>query len=197
MSYCMVIDLKRCVGCNACATMCKQENGTPPGVTRSKVMKKEFGTYPSVRKLSLPMLCMHCEDPSCVNVCPTGATEKREDGIVTVDKEVCIGCRACMTACPYGARYFRESEEGYFGQELTPFEAVKYVDQPKGVIDKCDFCLESRLSKGLSEPACVQTCIAKARFFGKKEDLEELIQSRKGYQLRPELGTNPSVYYLP
>lgn len=196
MSYCMVIDLKRCVGCSACATMCKQENGTPPGITRSKVMKKESGKYPHVRRISLPMLCMHCEDPACVHVCPSGATQKREDGIVTVDKNICIGCRACMIACPYGARYFRESEEGYFGSVLTPFEKEKYVNMPKGVIDKCDFCVESRLAKGL-EPACVQTCITKARIFGKKEDLQEVIRRRSGFQLRPELGTDPSVYYLP
>ena len=196
MSYCMVIDLKRCVGCHACSTTCKAENGTPPGNTRAKVMKKEIGKYPDVRRVSIPMLCMHCEDAACVTVCPTGATERREDGIVSLDKEKCIGCRACITACPYGARYFRNSELGYFGKELTPYEEVKYQNKPKGVVDKCDFCLESRLTQGL-EPACVQSCITKARIFGKKEEVQELILQRKGYQLRPDLGTNPSVYYLP
>lgn len=196
MGYGMVIDLKRCVGCGACVTMCKMEHGTPPGVTRSKIMKKEFGEYPDTRRLTLPMLCMHCEDAACVKVCPTGATVKKENGIVTVDKNKCVGCRACMTACPYGARYFRESEEGYFGTELTPFEALKYPDMPKGVVDKCDFCEKTRLANGL-EPACVQTCIVQARTFGKKEDLQGLINRRKGYQLRPDLGTEPSVYYLP
>jgi molybdopterin-containing oxidoreductase family iron-sulfur binding subunit len=192
----MVIDLKRCVGCHACSTTCKAENGTPPGNTRAKVMKKEIGKYPDVRRVSIPMLCMHCEDAACVTVCPTGATERREDGIVSLDKEKCIGCRACITACPYGARYFRNSELGYFGKELTPYEEVKYQNKPKGVVDKCDFCLESRLTQGL-EPACVQSCITKARIFGKKEEVQELILQRKGYQLRPDLGTNPSVYYLP
>lgn len=130
-----------------------------------------------------------------MKVCPTGATVKNEDGIVTVDKNVCIGCRACMTACPYEARYFKEHLEGYFGHKLTPFEEVKYTAQPKGVIDKCDFC-QSRLQKGL-KPACVTNCIANARYFGTKEEMADLIHRRSGYQLRPELGTNPSIYYLP
>jgi molybdopterin-containing oxidoreductase family iron-sulfur binding subunit len=192
----MVIDLKRCVGCGACATMCKQENGTPPGVMRSKVMKKETGEFPNVTRLSLPMLCMHCENPPCVKVCPTGATSQREDGIVLVDKDICVGCRACMTACPYSARYFRADENGYFGEQLTPYESLKYEAMPRGVIDKCTFCAENRLEQGL-EPACVQTCITQSRHFGTKEELAELIRRRKGYQLRPELGTDPSIYYLP
>lgn len=197
MSYAFVIDLKKCVGCNACTTICKAENGTPPNVTRAKIMRKEVGTYPNVRRLSVPVLCMQCEDPPCVKACPTGATVKdAASGVVTINKETCVGCRACMLACPYGARYYRENEDGYFGKELTPFEKVKYAEQPAGVVDKCDFCLENRVKKGL-EPACVQNCIAKARHFGPREEMERMIIERNGYQLRPELGTNPSVYYLP
>ena len=196
MPYGMVIDLKRCVGCNACTTICKAEHGTPPRVTRAKVMRKEVGQYPNVRRLSLPMLCMHCEDPPCVKACPSGATKRDEKtGVVTADKNVCVGCRACVMACPYGARYYREDDEGYFGG-LTPYEKVKYAQMPSGVVDKCDFCVETRLSKG-QQPACVQNCITQARHFGEKDVLERMVIERNGYQLRPELGTKPSIYYLP
>jgi molybdopterin-containing oxidoreductase family iron-sulfur binding subunit len=194
MGYFMVIDLQKCVGCNACTIACKAENGTPPGVTRCKVMKKEDGVYPNTRRRSLPMLCMQCENPACVKVCPSGATSQDADGVVTVDKEICIGCRACATACPYSARYFRGDSIGYFGETLSPFEEVKYKDMPIGVIDKCDFCKSRRLD-GL-EPACVETCITACRQFGTKEEMEELIVKRHGEQLRTDLGTNPSVYYL-
>ena len=106
MAYGMLIDLKKCVGCHACATACKGAHGTPPGVTRSRVERSFEGTYPDVRKTILPVLCNHCENAPCVEACPSGATTKREDGIVVIDKEVCIGCKACVSACPYGTRYF-------------------------------------------------------------------------------------------
>lgn len=198
MNYIMVIDLKRCVGCNACATICKAENGTRPGVMRSKVMRKEIGKYPDVRRISVPLLCMQCDNPPCVDVCPTGATYKREeDGIVVIDKNICVGCLACITACPYGARYNTTSTLGYFGDVLTPYEEVKYADMPVGVTDKCDFCLSSgRLERG-EKPACVENCISGARFFGTREEMADLIAERKGFQLRSELGLDPKVYYLP
>ena len=116
MAYGMLIDLKKCVGCHACAVACKEAHGTPPGITRSHVKREFEGEYPDATMHIVPMLCMHCENPPCVEACPTeGATYKREDGIVVVDKEKCIGCKSCIMACPYGARYYRENEDGYFG----------------------------------------------------------------------------------
>src|SRR5512140_944351 len=104
--YAMVVDLSRCTGCHACAMACKAENGTPPGVWWSKVLPTEIGKYPAASMDFLPVLCMHCDNPPCVDVCPTGASYKRSDGIVMVNYDACIGCKYCETACPYGARSF-------------------------------------------------------------------------------------------
>jgi len=200
MRYGMVIDLKKCIGCYGCHIACKSENCTPPGILWSRVLQYEWGKYPSIRRISLPVLCMHCADPPCEKVCPTGATARRPDGIVTLDSMKCIGCMSCVIACPYRARSLHAKEAEYFpGQGLTPYEMVGYQKHPTGVVEKCDFCL-SRLEQGL-EPACVVGCMAKARYFGDLDDhyseVSQLIRNRGGFQIYPELGTDPSVYYLP
>ena len=100
------------------------------------------GTYPDVRKTAYPMLCMHCETAPCVEVCPQDATYKREDGIVVIDKDKCIGCGSCQTVCPYDARHLAASEDGYFGSELSEYEAVMYETMPPMTMDKCTFCAE-------------------------------------------------------
>ncbi len=198
----MVIDLKKCAGCYACVAACKAEHATPPGVFWCRVVKQESGTYPRVRRVPLPLQCMHCADPPCEKVCPTGATEQRTDGIVFVDYAKCMGCRACMIACPYQARYFLAELRPYYGgQGLTPYEAFGYVANGyvQGTVTKCNFCLE-RLEAG-NEPACVANCPGRARYFGDLGDPESdpsrLIRDRRGFQLHPEFGTDPSVYYLP
>ena len=197
--YGMVIDLKRCVGCHACSISCKVAHGTSFGIFWNRVYEIEEGKYPSVRRYSLPRLCMHCENAPCVEVCPTGASSRRADGIVLVDQEKCVGCKYCMVACPYGARYLNEKAEGYFSRELTPYEEQAYKQHRVGVVQKCNFCAE-RLEIG-KQPACVATCIGKARYFGDLDNpdsqVARLIRDKHGFQLQKELGTNPSVYYLP
>jgi len=197
--YGMVIDLKKCIGCYACAVACKAENATPPDVLWCRVIKQESGTYPLVRRISVPLQCMHCGKPACLPVCPTGATYKRADGIVDIDRDKCVGCRACMMACPYQARFFQEGNETYFPGGVTPYEARGYGRHQAGTVSKCNFCLP-RLEQGL-EPACVANCIARARIFGDLDDpqseVSRTIRERGGGQLYAELGTDPSIYYLP
>jgi tetrathionate reductase subunit B len=176
--YGMLIDARRCNGVHACSVACKAENGVPLGQTRSWVEYIEKGTYPNVTRSFLPRLCNHCEKPSCVSVCPTGATWKRkEDGIVVVDDDICIGCKYCVHACPYDARY------------LNPIT---------GTVDKCDFCIH-RVSQEL-EPACVEACPSGARIFGDLNDPESEISKRIALNpvtvLRPEKGTEPNVFYI-
>ena len=197
MTYGMLIDLKKCIGCHACAVACKEAHGTPPAVTRAHVQKEYEGAYPNTVMNIVPMLCMHCENPPCVEACAVeGATYKRDDGIVVVDKEKCIGCKACIAACPYGARYYCESEQGYFG-DLNEYEEVMYAAMPQGTVDKCTFCAE-RIDAGGNQPqACVAACVAGARVFGDLDTLKKQAEEGDGYQLLPDEGTNPSVWYLP
>jgi len=199
MHYGMVIDLKRCIGCYACVAACRAENATTTGIMYSRVQRLEFGKFPAVKRMALPLLCMHCEDPPCKDVCPTGATKQRADGIVWIDKDLCIGCRYCMLACPYSARYFYDKETPYFENGKTPFEEEGYARHTVGTVEKCDFC-SARVDQGL-EPACVANCITKARIFGDLDnpvsDVARLVRDKGAAVLNPEAGCNPSVFYLP
>ncbi len=195
----MVIDLDRCVGCHSCTVACRQENRTPPGVRWTRVVQVDEGRYPKVRRTFIPRSCMHCSNPSCVPVCPTGASFKRSDGLVLVDQSHCIGCKACVVACPYEARHFVERTQGYFPGQVTPYEQAGPEGQhEQGTVEKCTFCVH-RLEVGL-QPACVDTCPAGARHFGDLEDPESevyrLARDPRAAQPSPEWGTDPSVYYL-
>lgn len=196
----MVIDLKRCVGCQACTMACKAENGTPPDVFFTRVLEDEVGTFPQTARQFVPVLCNHCRNAPCVEVCPTGASYRTAEGIVLVDKDVCVGCRACYVACPYNNRFYVDHgalETGYFG-ELTAYERQAYAAFEPGTVIKCTFC-QHRLQQGL-QPACVTTCPTEARVFGDLDDptskVNGLIRQRRGYQPLAELGTDPSVFYL-
>lgn len=199
--YGMVIDLEVCVGCHACTIACKAANGTPPGVHFASVMEHEVGEYPNARREFLPVLCNHCDDAPCVDVCPTGASYQRADGIVGVKHDICIGCRACDTACPYGHRHYIEPgllQRGYFDGDLTTYEKVKYGRWSEGTVAKCDFCMQ-RTDKGL-QPACVTTCPPVARHFGDLSDpdsnVNRLLRERDSFVLLPDGGTKPRVQYL-
>ncbi|MCZ7562907.1 MAG: 4Fe-4S dicluster domain-containing protein [Burkholderiales bacterium] len=195
----MVIDLKRCMACYGCQMSCKAEHGTPPGVFFARVLKREEGHYPTPRMLFLPVLCNHCSDAPCVSACPTGASHYAEHGIVDIDKDKCVGCRACMMACPYNNRYFHDERRYYFGEAgPTPYEEICSDRHPEGVVMKCNFC-RHRLAEG-KDPACVANCAAKARTIGDLDDpnstVSRLIKERGGFTLHPEAGTGPNVYYL-
>jgi molybdopterin-containing oxidoreductase family iron-sulfur binding subunit len=197
----MVIDLKTCVGCQACTAACKSTNGTPPDIFFAQVHEREVGEYPNARREFLPVLCNHCEDAPCVEVCPTGASFQRDDGIVAVKSDICIGCRSCDVSCPYGHRHYVAPgllDEGYFKDGLTPYEEVKYQRWTESTVIKCDFCMD-RVDQGL-EPACVNTCPPGARIFGDLSDpqseVSKLLAQRESYTLLPEAGTKPCVHYL-
>ncbi len=197
----MVIDLRRCIGCNACTLACKQENGTPEGIHYARVVTQEVGVYPRTKRTFLPVLCNHCADAPCAEACPTGATYIRPDGIVMVDHKKCIGCRACNVACPYMNRHFVERgllKHGYSSDGISPFEVLKFAEFEEGTNVKCTLCAH-RVDEGL-EPACVVTCPTDARIFGDWDEengkLQRLVRERNGWALLPEYDTKPSVYYL-
>lgn len=206
----MVIDLRKCTGCQACNISCIAENQLPPGVVYRPVIDEEIGTYPNVTIRSIPRPCMQCENPPCVPVCPVNATWRAADGIVDIDYDQCIGCRYCMTACPYHARTF---DFGYRYTEGTP-EVQPYEEQsnfeygkrwsragqssPIGNVRKCHFC-RHKLEAGML-PSCVTTCIGYATYFGDANDPESLVAGlmnrANAFRLKEEAGTAPRVYYL-
>ena len=176
----LVIDLDRCIGCKGCEVACKQENDVNLGVNFTKVLTVgPTGTFPDLEMYFLPTFCQQCEKPECVRVCPTGASFKREDGIVLINKEKCIGCRYCMMACPYGVRSFNTE---------------------KNVVEKCTTCVQ--LQAVGEKPACVKNCSAKARFFGDMNDPNSDVSrvlrdaGSDAVHALPDVGNHPTVRYI-
>lgn len=174
----MVVDLRKCIGCQACTVACIMENDVPEDAFRTHVSVYELvkdGQDPAM--VMLPRLCNHCDDPPCVPVCPVEATFKAENGEVLVDASRCVGCAYCVQACPYDARFINHETQ---------------------TADKCTFCFH-RTQAGLL-PACVETCVGGARNFGDLNDPESevarMLRENEVSVLRPEMHTNPNVYYI-
>ncbi len=200
MEWGYIVDTTRCIGCGACVRACKMENGVPDSYYRTWVERYEIGEdeevqvdspdgainsfhprakqdVPPAKAFFVPKICNHCRNSACTQVCPTCASYHSPDGVVLIDRKRCVGCGYCVQACPYGCRY---------------------ISHPPGTADKCTLCYH-RIHKGLA-PACVQACPREARLYGNLKDPEsrirKILNQRRYYLLKPDLGTNPKCYYI-
>jgi Fe-S-cluster-containing dehydrogenase component len=202
----MVIDQAKCTGCGYCVMSCRAHNDISPETTWNPVLEAgEVGG----KTVYLPRPCMQCGHAPCVDVCPVMASYYRDDGIVMMDYDKCIGCRYCVVACPYGARTFNWKAFEGDNPAIPAWGQSEVERRPRGVPEKCAFCYQ-RIDRGLSlglkpgvdaTPACVVTCPTGARVFGDLNDPEsaasKMISNHAAYRLRDDLGTAPRVYYLP
>ena len=211
------LDLSRCVGCRRCVHACVKENNQSrrnPQIQWIRVlqMEKEHGValahatpyynpelVPEPGHFYMPVQCQQCRNPPCVRVCPVKATWQEPDGIVVVDYNWCIGCRCCMSACPYSARHFNWTDPGLPNEELNP--VTHYLGnrpRPRGVVEKCTFCVQ-RSRHGLY-PACVEICPVGARKFGNLLDpgseVRAVIDNKRVFILKEELNTRPKFFYF-
>jgi molybdopterin-containing oxidoreductase family iron-sulfur binding subunit len=209
------LDLSRCIGCRRCVYGCVEENNQSRDPQTHWItvleMDKETGvdlqhadafydhkTVPAPGKFYMPVACQHCENPPCVKVCPVQATWKEPDGIVVIDYDWCIGCRCCISACPYGARHFNWGKPSIPKDELNPnTEYLGNRPRQRGVVEKCSFCLQ-RTRKGLY-PKCVEVCPVGARKFGNLLDpdseIRYIIENKRVFILKDELNTQPKFFY--
>lgn len=219
----MVIDLDKCTACQACVIACKVENNIPfvgqeeadkgRDIRWMEMITETHGDYPNTKTRIMPRPCLHCDDPPCTKVCPVHATYKNPEGIVAQVFARCIGCRFCMAACPYTAKYLNwyHYSKKVFNVIQPPNPDVSL--RPKGVVEKCTFC-HHRLNKAKDQaasegrglrpgeyiPACVESCPSQAMYFGDLKDptseVAKLAESPRGFRLLEELGTKPKVIYL-
>lgn len=183
--YVMVIDQRRCIGCQSCTVACRTWNDLPMDIIYNPVVTEGVqGKFPNVHSNWTPLLCMHCENPACVPCCPTGASIQDDDGTVWIDYDKCMGCKVCVNACPYGMR-----------------DTSHMVSRFDEYARKCTFCRERRKTEPGAQPYCVQTCHQKARIFGDLDDpdseVSKLIGSVETYRLMEQFGTEPQIYYIP
>ena len=175
----IVIDVDACLGCHACATVCKQENNVGLGSNWNKVLEVgPTGKFPDLEMYYLPVLCQQCDNPACVSVCPTGASYKREDGVILINHNRCIGCQYCVVACPYGVRSYNHQA---------------------GIIEKCTLCADRAHTQ--DKPACVRACPAQCRFYGDLDDPNSevsraVLAAGENTHHLMDVGNHPSMVYI-
>lgn len=204
----MVIDLSKCIGCQYCVYACQAVNDVSDSM-RWNEYRTDMTATGEIFHMTRP--CLHCQDAPCVTVCPVKATYVRDDGIVMMDYDVCIGCRYCQVACPYDARTFNWSQRTESSSYQAEWGSAEIEIRPRGVPEKCTFCVH-RIDRGVPQgfvpgvdrvatPACVNICPVEARIFGDLNDpdspVSRAIASNPTFRLREELGTEPNVYYIP
>jgi Fe-S-cluster-containing dehydrogenase component len=203
----MVIDLSKCRNARKCVAACQNAHDLNPGQYHMNVLQMQDSRLTA--DYNMPKPCQHCDNPPCVSVCPVDATYKRQDGIVLIDNERCIGCRFCMAACPYSARIFQWLEPKVPEEHKNRnYDVELNIPQKKGTISKCLFSAD-RLREG-KLPYCVSACPNSVYWFGDENEdavtngttketmrLSQLLEKNGGFRLMPELGTKPRVYYLP
>jgi Fe-S-cluster-containing dehydrogenase component len=216
VQFAYALDISRCIGCRRCVYACVEENNQSrdPQIhwIRVYAMEKEKGVdfqhadpyydppqVPEEGHFYVPVQCQQCENPPCTKVCPVGATWKEKDGIVVIDYDWCIGCRYCMAACPYGARHFNWGEPSLPKGELNPnTHALGNRPRPKGVVEKCTFCIQR--TRAGRYPACVEACPVGARKFGNLLDPESeiryIIEKKRILVLKEDLNTVPKFFYF-
>ena len=202
--FVMVIDLAKCKNARKCVEACQKGHHLPKGQEFMKIYLLQDSDKTS--PYWFPKPCFHCDNPLCVSVCPVGATYKRSDGIVLVDNERCIGCKFCMTGCPYSSRVFAWKHYPEFDEDKEPYSPESGSPGKEGTVSKCDFCPD--LIRVGKVPYCVSACPMGVIYFGDIDEdtvtngtdtfqFSQLIKDRAGYRYLENLGTRPCVYYLP